>query len=74
MGCAAPRTLIEDALKTFPVSVLTALIVLAGCANPQTRSERPRFACYDARGRYAATVTTQAECELRLWTWREVIE
>jgi len=55
-------------------SSLIALALLAACATPQARSERARFACYDARGRYAATITTQAECELRNWTWREVVE
>ncbi|HMN74613.1 MAG TPA: hypothetical protein PKC97_00990 [Burkholderiaceae bacterium] len=55
-------------------SVLIAVLFLAGCETPQARSERARFACYDARGRYAATIVTQGECERRFWTWREVDE
>lgn len=63
-----------DTLKTALTSVLISVLFLAGCESPQARSERPQFACYDARGRYAATVITQAECERRFWTWREVTE
>ncbi|MBE2244550.1 MAG: hypothetical protein IAE86_17480 [Burkholderiaceae bacterium] len=54
--------------------MLIAVLFLAGCETPQARSERARFACYDARGRYAATIVTQGECERRFWTWREVDE
>lgn len=54
--------------------MLISVFFLAGCESPQARAERPRFACYDARGRYAATIVTQGECERRFWTWREVDE
>lgn len=63
-----------DALKIAVTSALISVLLLAGCETPQARSDRPRFACYDARGRYAATIVTQAECERRFWTWREVVE
>jgi hypothetical protein len=61
-------------LKTVLLFAMSSLLLLSGCATPDTRAERARFACYDARGRFAATVTTQAECERRFWTWREVTE
>jgi len=61
-------------LKTVLLFAMSSLLLLAGCATPDTRAERARFACYDARGRFAATITTQAECELRLWTWHQVTE
>jgi len=50
---------------------LAALALLgAGCATADP-GNRPRFACYDLRGRVEATITTRAECELRDWEWRE---
>ncbi len=61
-------------MNTVLLFAVSSLLFLAGCATPETRAERARFACYDARGRFAATVTTQAECELRFWTWRKVTE
>lgn len=64
----------EAHLKAVLASTVFSLFVAAGCAAPSENSERARFACYDARGRYAATVTTQGECERRFWTWRQVTE
>jgi hypothetical protein len=61
-------------LKIVLLFAFSSLLFLAGCATPQTQGERARFACYDARGRFAATVTTQGECERRFWTWRQVTE
>lgn len=65
---------VSPPLKPVALCALIGLVFLAACETPQARSERARFACYDARGRYAATITTQAECELRNWTWRESVE
>lgn len=59
-------------MKAVFAFAVFSLLVVAGCATPPGNSERARFACYDARGRFAATVTTQGECERRFWTWREV--
>lgn len=54
--------------------VVGALPLGAGCTTQNAQGERAHFACYDARGRYAATVTTQGECERRFWTWRQVTQ
>ena len=50
---------------------LAAVALLGtGCTTTEPAG-KPRFACYDARGRVETTITTKGECEARDWEWRE---
>lgn len=53
----------------FAAAALVPLIGV-GCTSAPP-ADRPRFDCYDVRGRIEPTIVTQAECEVRNWFWRE---
>ena len=67
-----PRLRVEKGrnvtLKKTALALLATLTVIGGCSLP---AQGGGGKCIDNQGKDAPEVTTEAECEFRLWQWRK---